>query len=477
MIHGMGEGFDPGHGGGAVSGGPVGGDAVGGAAVSGGATGGTLRPALLIIAISVLPFVSAGCDAGPAGEPGVVVADSSGVRIVENETPGWAADEAWYVTAEPRVRIGVLEGAPEYQLDRVTGATILSDGRVAVADMGSSQVRFFDPDGRYLSRIGQAGDGPGEFRQITGLFRLPDDRLAVKDRGARIHLFRPDGTLLGAVQLGDVVIELDPVTFHENPPANVVVVSWPDDSSFVGYESTQPTLSATREFEESETLERAYVRFTVGGSDGRGGEAPASVDRRGTFSASDGQEIVRLAAETFHPHPRNVVLAEVFGAAVYHSTTDDALILGLSAPGELHWYTLDGRLERIARRVWSDRPVTSDMIEGYVRRSSPPLPEALARERTFGERLPAFSALRVDEGGHVWVREYEPEHAAATMQYIRTPDGPSNWSVFDATGRWMGTVELPPRFALLEVAEDHLLGLRRDELDVEYVEIYDLLKP
>jgi len=39
---------------------------------------------------------------------------------------------------------------------------------------------------------------------------------------------------------------------------------------------------------------------------------------------------------------------------------------------------------------------------------------------------------------------------------------------------WLGWVELPPRFEVLDIGRDHLLGLHRDELDVEAVALYPL---
>ena len=47
-------------------------------------------------------------------------------------------------------------------------------------------------------------------------------------------------------------------------------------------------------------------------------------------------------------------------------------------------------------------------------------------------------------------------------------------AVFRSTGRWPGRVRLPPRFQLLDVGRDYMLGIRRDSLDVQFVELYSL---
>lgn len=401
-------------------------------------------------------FVSA-CDLDTAATSGVTVSDSAGVEVVSSDEPAWTAEDAWYLAEAPRLQLGTVEGEPEYEFDRIMGAVTLSDGRIAVADMGSSEVRLFDETGQHVMSVGGAGEGPGEFRQITNLYRLPEDLLAVEDRRSRWQFFGPDGTYREAVSTGEIRMQIDPVAFHENPPSTTRVVGWLEDGSFIGWESTQVTLSADRQFDASETVERTYARY------GADGEVLG--------------EMVRLPGTTFHPHPMNLVLAAVFGPTSYADVTEDHLILGESGSGDIFWYTLEGELERVARRTWPRRPVTDAMVDQYVEGSFPPLREDISRGRTFAEELPAFSDLMVDASGNVWVRQYEVSHGFTILQYRRTFEDPSRWVVFDPEGRWLGEVRMPGQFTALEIGDDYVLGMRRDEFDVEYVQQYDLVKP
>jgi len=50
-------------------------------------------------------------------------------------------------------------------------------------------------------------------------------------------------------------------------------------------------------------------------------------------------------------------------------------------------------------------------------------------------------------------------------------------SVFDPEGRWLGVVETPAGFTMEEVGRDWVLGVSTDELDVQYVEMWGLVKP
>ena len=47
--------------------------------------------------------------------------------------------------------------------------------------------------------------------------------------------------------------------------------------------------------------------------------------------------------------------------------------------------------------------------------------------------------------------------------------GGQDWDVFDAAGRYLGVVTMPPDFAPMVFLHDQIYGVWRDELDVQYV--------
>jgi len=70
---------------------------------------------------------------------------------------------------------------------------------VVVLDGGSSQLRFFDAQGRFLFSAGSRGEGPGEFRNPTRLRRTPGDSLQVWDAIlGRLSFFDLQGAFLGS---------------------------------------------------------------------------------------------------------------------------------------------------------------------------------------------------------------------------------------------------------------------------------------
>src|SRR5688572_22228889 len=80
--------------------------------------------------------------------------------------------------------IAEVEGRDEYTFGRVSGVVADKAGRIYVADGSANEVRVFGADGRFVHRIGRAGQGPGEFDGPCCLALRDDDHtLWVRDGG------------------------------------------------------------------------------------------------------------------------------------------------------------------------------------------------------------------------------------------------------------------------------------------------------
>ena len=67
--------------------------------------------------------------------------------------------------------------------------------------------------------------------------------------------------------------------------------------------------------------------------------------------------------------------------------------------------------------------------------------------------------------GHLWLEEFEPPGE----------DRPGAlWTVLDPEGRVLGWVETPDGLEIYEIGADYLLGHTRDELGVEYVQLWSM---
>ncbi len=84
----------------------------------------------------------------------------------------------------------------------------------------------------------------------------------------------------------------------------------------------------------------------------------------------------------------------------------------------------------------------------------------------FPETMPAYADLLVDAEDNLWVEEYRRPGVEA-----------ARWQVFDPDGELLGAIETPRRFNVFEIGGDFVLGRWVDELDVEHVQLYKLIKP
>jgi hypothetical protein len=126
------------------------------------------------------------------------------------------------------------------------------------------------------------------------------------------------------------------------------------------------------------------------------------------------------------------------------------------------------------QRLWKEFDLRG--TNGNTRRGL----EAHHRRVDFPEGFPLFQDLEVDAAGNVWVLRYEPPWSEA----------PYHWDVFDPEGKRLAEASVPfgllgPSFRtrtesmfgpLKEIGENYLLLVKKNELGVEQVMKYGLLK-
>ena len=78
---------------------------------------------------------------------------------------------------------------------------------------------------------------------------------------------------------------------------------------------------------------------------------------------------------------------------------------------------------------------------------------------------PAISALRLDAEGNLWVEEGRRDY-----------DSPGTWHVYGQSGSHLATATMPARFQPSEIGTESTLGVWRDDLDVEYVQLRAIIK-
>ena len=389
-----------------------------------------------------------GCSAGrPEDDPAVRLRDSAGIVIVENDL--LRPQAACRVDSVPTVQIGVTEGRPEYELHRVFGATRLSDGRIALVNQGTQEIRFYDSLGAHLRRAGRPGEGPGEFRNAFHLWLLPGDTLYVGDyRPWQFLVFDSRGTWIRTIR---------PVPFYLNSPEVISVLA--DGRMVLG--SRPVSASGDTDFQLRQ------VTVFLHGPDG------AVTDTLGTYP--DGRW------GTVENTPNAVRLFPLFESFARIAAAGTRVVVSHSSRPELLVYSARDslRLERIVRWTGPDRRITSGDIDAERRRITESykgmeagmrarfLDPEISEKRPVAEEFPAFSRLLLGRDGRIWIREF------------RRPAMPElqRWFGLDSSGRFECYTELPLRQNLLEVGTDYYLVEDENDDGVELILQYTLMRP
>ncbi len=385
-------------------------------------------------------FIALGGCAELAVDSQITVRDSAGVQIVENATP-LSELPVWTLSPEPVLDIGVLDGAEEYQLFRVSAATRLTSGDIAILNSGTSEVRIFDADGVHIRTIGREGEGPGEFRSTSALWQLEsdgDEALMVWDgQLQRLSTFSLDGDLL----------------FEMNPPTEGRFVD------ILGF------------MDNRDLLIRQSIRWET---------LPQSLERTyADYFALDLEADFRMRELKRHPDRELILLDGVLVGATFSGfptalPVPDGYWFGLGEETELQRYGPGGELSAIARWPDMDRAVTNEAVESFLAWSARNIPDPerrAQRERAFenipvSERFSSHRRLKATKGGSVWIESY------------RKPwiDSPRRWFVMNSDGHLVAHVDFTGAVNILEVGSDHILTLERDDLDVEHVRMYHLIR-
>ncbi len=418
-----------------------------------------------------LTIAAAACAESGAAARSAVARDSAGVAIVESTGPAWGPEQAIVLADTPAVLIGAEDDQPEYQFGRVAAALRLADGGIAVFDGMAHELRWYDAQGKFVRKTGGEGGGPGEYRFVSWMRRLPGDSLMLHDVMAqRITVVAPDGTVGRTVNLAAAAPPPPAAEAGGAGGRGRIVMSglgrWRIVAPFADG-TMLARASGAPPMENSGSVARdsvVYVRLAPDGS---------VRDTLGTFV---GDETVVTTGGS-GGNMSVMVGPPPFGRTTQVAVDRDGFWVGTQDRYELRRYDTGGRLQRIVRRPVEPLALTEEDvaerkrldIEGQVTiggREDPNL-KRMVEQRWENAKIPAampaHGSLIADATGHLWVRET-----------TRPADQVPKWTVFHSDGHMLGTVAMPEDFRPLDVGADYVLGVQKDESDVEQVALYPL---
>ncbi len=394
--------------------------------------------------ILILAAFLAACG-GLESRWGGTMSDSAGVTVVSNTDVGiWVAGDEW--AFEEELRIGAVEGPPEYQFGSVSRIAVDSKGRIFVLDGQAQHIGVYSPDGIYERTVGARGGGPGELQAGLALLMGLGDTLLVPDgRSLRINRYAPDGSSAGSFRM--VLEEGRPMSYKASTSGTIAGQIRP--------------LSMFMPDEPDETPMDAIVLL---GTDGGVTDTLLKFPSGASLSA---QGFTLYAAEP-----------------AWDFTDEGHLVFGAPDEYRIGSYA-GGQLQRIISMPFERKPVADrdrEAIHSEMERrwdEGGVAPEARARIWSrihFADYFPAFQAVAVGPRGTIWVGRVKPasELSAKELEYYH--EWPVHeWDIFDAQGRFLGTMTMPERFNPMVFRGDKIYGAWRDELDVGYVVVLRIL--
>ena len=384
-----------------------------------------------------------GCTPSVSPPPGMTTRDSLGILIVENRAPA-EVRAPWILDTSTVIDIGSQSADPNQEFSGFVIPVLLSDGRIIVANGGTNELRFFGPEGKWIKSVGRQGGGPGEFENLGWLDVGAADTLRTYDWGLRrLSVFTAEGVFVRPValltggevssprplgMLGDgrlVALSQNAVTIESKPGAGR------DTVPLFALDLTRESADSLGRFPSHEHLIHT----------GKGSVSAGSL-----------------------PFGKDLHVL-VHGSRIYVGTSDGPEVLVLGS---------NGRLERVMRWTAAPVPVTPADIEAYAEAGSREFgPGQEERRERFLLRLkqtpfpkwkPAYAGLLAGPEGSIWIRRYtEPDRSV-----------PTDFEVFDSTGRWLGGVSMPSGFDPARISAGAVVGIWRDDNDVQRVRVYHL---
>jgi 6-bladed beta-propeller protein len=146
--------------------------------------------------LSLFLTCACGGEESAARWQGSIDSLASGTVVVMNPATGiWPPNESW--TLEQDLRLGKTEDEGPDVFGDIEAFAVAANGDLFVLDGQAQDIRQFDNKGKFLRTIGRRGSGPGEFTMAFGLGFDPRGRLWVADLGShRYSVFDTTGKLL-----------------------------------------------------------------------------------------------------------------------------------------------------------------------------------------------------------------------------------------------------------------------------------------
>ncbi|MDE2793885.1 MAG: hypothetical protein OXL34_03615 [Gemmatimonadota bacterium] len=388
--------------------------------------------ALLSVALA-LATTSCGQDGGTGGDggfSGVEVTDAGGVMTValgriEHLSPPHLTPTLVYSTLQNDI-----------PLFRVTAAVLIEGGRAALANSGAREVLLLAADGSLDARAGGPGEGPGEFAEVTAMFKALDGFLVYDARMGRMNEFTDSGDFVTSWSFGSGsrIVDLKPLARGVDGETLAIV----GDSRYFDADGVRRDTTPLLMFPQPEgnpdtlaLLPAAELSYQT---------IPGGISTR--FDVGFGRDVVAFGLE-------------------------DRAIVGETGSLNLSVYRADGTRTRRIHGDGGGGVVSADDASAWRSEQLagaaglPPEFVEAVENVPYNETFPSFETAVLGPGEMVWI-----------ALYARPGDETRTWLVVGPDGGLIGRMDLPSGAQVLAAGADRIALVQRDELDVEDFRVY-----
>ncbi|HSM18486.1 MAG TPA: hypothetical protein VK845_15970 [Gemmatimonadales bacterium] len=359
----------------------------------------------------------------------------------------------------PTVRLGQPNATYDEPFSALSGLRELSDGTLLVGDRIDQVIQHVDLASGSGRPVGRKGAGPGEYDTPMGLYALPNDSTLVFDMGNnRFLVLTPEGkpgdTFMPTLETGG-----GPGARFLSPPRGV-------DNQGGIYFAGQPMRAGASGMPES-IDSSAIIRYD---------RTSRKVDTLGLVKAP----AMNIQASGDQNRRELRIRPAPMPAQDEWGVTPDGRI-GIARVGGLRveWLAPDGsraagaafaykpiKVSKADYRAWQKRMGSSmgrEIENGRSRLVRVPLPEI--DEREWPDYKPPFlaGAVAVAPSGELWLLRTRP-----------ADDPTPVYEVFDASGKLVRRVQLPPKTEVAGFGKRSVYLVRIDEDDLQWLERYRL---
>jgi hypothetical protein len=350
------------------------------------------------------------------------------------------AQRRFVLESSPAVTIG-REGNERTEFSIIVGAARLPSGRIAVADLSTSNVRVFDSTGVLVATHGRRGRGPSEFEDVNWVGTSADT----------VFIFDASLRRLSAVDHATNRVSSIQADVREDR-----LTIYPVGRLLNGTLVTLPIRPTSMRHPDGLYRDSIVVRLLRDLND----KQPRDLGPFGWLT--------HLAVNPRNAERAMAVGAYPFGPRLFVRATGRMVALGDSEHPTIRFVDSGGRTLSEVRLPWPSRDFDEALISAARKR-------ALASARTEEVRItlearyarkyrstrqPHFSRMIEGFGGTVWVERFRVDLAE-----------PAEYAIVSSAGV-IATAEIPAGFEPLHASERHLIGRAVNSDGVPTIAVY-----